>query len=259
MSPFPVHLIRHGQTSSYHGDAGLTELGVSQARDRGRALAEVVQDGERVVFLHAPTERARSTAECMREALLDGPSTARLDEPRADPGFANVTVWVDGQAYEPTQVRGLYERLVRVEDDQPGWVAEATRFWEADRAPGGAMAFWLSTPLLWHEPPASVVQRLLASARRVASGCDRPDRLVVATHAGSLRALLAWAAGADLGEPDNCEEVRLVVEDDRVELGFRGDRWARRFPVGPTAAHDRPAGCTIAACISRPPPKPTTS
>lgn len=236
MTPFPVHLVRHGQTSSYQGDAGLTELGVSQARDRGRALAEVVQDGERVAFLHAPTERARRTAECMREAMLEGPPSARLDEPRADPGFANVTVWVDGQAYEPTQVRDLHERLVRAEGgDEPGWVAEATRFWEADRAPGGAMAFWLSTPLLWHEPPASVVQRLLASARRVAGAGDRPDRLIVATHAGSLRALVAWAAGADLGEPDNGEEVRLAVEDDRVVLGFRGDRWAARFPVGPTS------------------------
>lgn len=235
MTPFLVHLIRHGQTSSYEGDAGLTELGVSQARDRARALAEVVQDGERVAFLHAPTERAKRTAECMREVLLDGPLSARLDEPRADPGFANVTVWVDGQAYEPTQVRGLYERLMRAEGDQPGWVAEATRFWKADRAPGGAMAFWLSTPLLWHEPPASVVQRLLASARRVASAPDGPDRLVVATHAGSLQALVAWAAGADLGEPSNGEEVQLAVEDDRVVVRFRGDRWAARFPVGPTS------------------------
>lgn len=235
MSPFPVHLVRHGQTSSYQEDAGLTELGVSQARDRGRALAEEMRDGERVAFLHAPTERAQRTAECMREALLGGTSAARLDEPRADPGFANVTVWVDGQAYEPTQVRGLYERLVTAEGDQPGWVAEAARFWEADREPGGATAFWLSTPLLWHEPPASVVQRLLASARRVASAWDRPDRLIVGTHAGSLRALVAWAAGADLGEPDNGEEVRLAVEGDRVVVGFRGDRWAARFPVGPTS------------------------
>jgi broad specificity phosphatase PhoE len=158
-----------------------------------------------------------------------------VDELRADPGFANVTVWVGGRAYEPTQVRELHQRLSGADGDQPGWVAEATRFWEADRAPGGAMAFWLTTPLLWHEPPASVVQRLLATARREAAEPDRPDRLIVATHAGSLRALVAWVAGADLGEPDNAEEVLLTLDDDRVSVSFREHTWRARFPIGPTS------------------------
>jgi broad specificity phosphatase PhoE len=232
VSSFPVHLVRHGQTSSYEGDAGLTELGVRQADERGRALAEVVGSGERIGLLHAPTERARRTAECIRRALVES-SSAVVDAPRADPGFANVTVWVDGQAYEPTQVRDLHQRLARAGRDQPGWVAEATRFWEADRAPGGAMTFWLTTPLLWHEPPAAVVGRLLTSVRREATGVDRPDRLVIATHAGCLRALVAWAAGEDLGEPDNAEEVRLSVDDDQVVVTFRGDRWRARFPAEP--------------------------
>jgi hypothetical protein len=89
-------------------------------------------------MLHAPTERARRTAECIRRELVGACPSVRVDEPRADPGFANVTVWVDGQAYEPTQVRDLHQRLVRAGGDQPGWVAEATRFWEADRAPPAA-------------------------------------------------------------------------------------------------------------------------
>jgi broad specificity phosphatase PhoE len=235
LSTFPVHLVRHGQTSSYQGDAGLTELGVRQAADRGRALAEVVRDGERVGLLHAPTERARRTAERIREALLGASSSIGVDDLRAEPGFANVTVWVDGNAYEPTQVRELHQRLAQADADAPGWVLEANRFWAADRVPGGAMAFWLTTPMLWHEPPASVVQRLLTSAQRVAAAPDRPDRLVVATHAGCLRALVAWAAGRDLGEPDNGEEVLLTLAGDRVSVGFRGDRWHARFPVAPTS------------------------
>jgi len=46
LSSFPVHRVCHGQTSSYQGDAGLTELGVRQASDRGRALARAVRDDE---------------------------------------------------------------------------------------------------------------------------------------------------------------------------------------------------------------------
>jgi broad specificity phosphatase PhoE len=95
------------------------------------------------------------------------------------------------------------------------------------------MTFWLTTPLLWHEPPASVVQRLLISVRRAATRAERPDRLVGATHAGSLRALIAWAAGADLGEPDNAEDVQLAVHDDHVGVTFRGNRWHARFPGEP--------------------------
>jgi len=181
---------------------------------------------------HAPTERARATASCIRDELLA--ASVQVEDLRADPGFANVTVQVDGGAYEPTQVRELHDRLSAA-GDQPGWVAEATRFWAADRTPGGAMAFWLTTPLLWHEPPASVVQRLLGSVRRAATAADRPDRLIVATHAGCLRALVAWAAGTDMGEPENAEEVGLTVDGDQASVSFRGSRWRARFPIQPTS------------------------
>lgn len=235
---FTVHLIRHGQTSSYEDDAGLTELGHRQAAARGRALAAVVAAGERIGLAHAPTERARRTAEVIGQELLVATSESgravEIGAGRADPGFANVTVWVDGRPWEPTQVRALQRRLATA-DDPPGWVTEAGRFWAADATPGGAMSFWLTTPLLWHEPPGSVVQRLLETARRHATSADRPDRLIAASHAGALRALVAWAAGSDHGEPDNAEEVTLVMDDDVVTVAFRGNDWRARFPIRPTA------------------------
>lgn len=231
---FPVHLVRHGQTASYDGDAGLTDLGYRQASGRARALGETLSDGERVLVLHAPTERARLTAEVMRRELLAAADQSGrpvdIGPVREEPGFANVTVWVDGKAWEPTQVRAEHRRLA-AESDQPGWVAEASRFWQADEAPGGAMGFWLSTPLLWHESPAAVVHRILLSASRYACADDAPDRLLVTTHAGCLRALVAWAAGADMGEPDNAEVVTLtVLAEDEVLVTFRGQTWQARFP-----------------------------
>jgi broad specificity phosphatase PhoE len=127
-------------------------------------------------------------------------------------------------------VRAEYHRLA-AEAYQPGWVMEASRFWQADDAPGGAMGFWLTTPLLWHESPASVVHRTLMSASRYASADDAPDRLLVTTHAGCLRALVAWAAGADMGEPGNAEEVTLILlADNHVSITFRGQTWQARFP-----------------------------
>jgi broad specificity phosphatase PhoE len=131
---FPVHLVRHGQTTSYEGDAGLTDLGHQQASARARALGEILSEGEHVGVVHAPTDRARRTADVMRSELL---AAARkrgrpvsIDPPRAEPGFANVTVWVEGRAREPTQVRAEHRRLV-AEADQSGWVTEASRFWQA--------------------------------------------------------------------------------------------------------------------------------
>jgi broad specificity phosphatase PhoE len=231
---FPVHLVRHGQTSSYEGDSGLTDLGHRQASARARALGEILSDGERVGVVHAPTERARRTADAMRSELIaaarESGRSVGIDPLREEPGFANVTVRVDGRAWEPTQVRAQYRRLV-AQADPPGWVSEASRFWQADEAPGGAMGFWLTTPLLWHESPASVVHRTLLSASRYAGADDAPDRLLVTTHAGCLRALVAWAAGADMGEPDNAEEVTLVLlAGNHVSITFRGHTWRARFP-----------------------------
>jgi broad specificity phosphatase PhoE len=231
---YPVHLVRHGQTTGYEGDEGLTDLGHRQASARGRALGEVVSDGERVSVVYAPTERARRTADVMRSELLavarENGLSVDIAPLREEPGFANATVWVDGQAWEPTQVRAEHRRLA-AEADQSGWVMEATRFWEAGEAPGGAMRFWLTTPLLWHESPASVVHRTLLSASRYAGSEDAPDRLLVATHSGCLRALVAWAAGGDMGEPDNGEEVTLtLLGDNHVSITFRGQTWQARFP-----------------------------
>jgi broad specificity phosphatase PhoE len=205
---------------------------------RARALGEIVGDGERIGVVYAPTERARRTAEVMRNELLavarESDRSVGVDPLREEPGFANVTVWVDGQAWEPTQVRAEYRRLAAeaaAEAHQPGWVTEATRFWQADETPGGAMGFWLTTPLLWHESPASVVHRILMAASRYASADDAPDRLLVTTHAGSLRALVAWAAGADMGEPDNAEEVTLtLLAGNHVAITFRGRTWQAHFP-----------------------------
>ncbi len=232
-----LHLVRHGETLSYDDDAGLTELGLRQAEHRGRALSSLVRDGARIGVVYAPTERARSTAGQVSHALLTAATESGKRVEMAagypDEGFGNVSLWVDGKAMEPTQTRRLHLALVETGGPEPGWVTEASRFWAAHTATGDAMTFWLTTPLLWHEPPGAVVYRILQAARRHAEAAVRPDHLLVATHSGCMRALVTWAAGVDLGEPENAEDVTLQVDGDLGSVEFRQNHWQVRFPTEP--------------------------
>ncbi|WP_028924888.1 histidine phosphatase family protein [Pseudonocardia acaciae] len=214
-----IHLVRHGETASYDSDAGLTARGVRQSSEYGVALARSLAPGTPVEVRYAPTERARATAESVHKALAEAGLPS--DGCHRDDGFRNLYVSVDGRELEPTQAHAL------LATSDGGWAAEARRFWRAHEA-GDAMGFWLHTPLLWHEPPASVVRRLLTTAASLTA----PGHVVVATHSGCLRALVAWAAGEDLGEPENAEEVRLAVSPaaDRVTVGYRADDWTMPLP-----------------------------
>jgi hypothetical protein len=59
----------------------------------------------------------------------------------------------------------------------------------------------------------------------------RPDGAAAPPGRGTPAALVAWAAGADMGEPDNAEEVTLILlADNQVSITFRGHAWQARFP-----------------------------
>jgi broad specificity phosphatase PhoE len=232
-----VHLVRHGQTASYAQDAGLTELGRKQATDRGTALGTTVADGEHVTFGFAPTLRARETAELLRAALLEQTAERGIaltgTEIRVEPGYRNLQVWADGRPADPTQARQRATELAAAPGVPPGWVTEAARFWNTHET-GDAMGFWLATPLLWHEPPASVVYRLIhTSVDRVVDGADR--RLVIGSHSGCLRAMVMWAAGVDPGEPGNGEDVvlRVAAGSDVVSVAYADLEWEARVPAAP--------------------------
>jgi broad specificity phosphatase PhoE len=233
---YVIHLVRHGETASYDEDAGLTPIGRAQAAAQGRRLGSACEPGERVEFACAPTERARETATELRAAFA-GASSGLDPQPvlgavADDVCFRNLQVRVDGVELEPTQARSL---LVDEPDDGPllpGWMTEAHRFWRAHDEVGDAMQFWLSMPLLWHESPAAVVTRLITEAVVRTAAADHDGHLVVASHSGCLRALVAWASGFDPGEPDNAEEVIVIVDpdEDLVTISYRDDSWTTHIP-----------------------------
>jgi broad specificity phosphatase PhoE len=216
-----VHLVRHGETASYDSDSGLTPRGVAQAEAWAADFGARLDDGEHVTFGYAPTARAHETALAVQGAVSrEHGQRLRLGGCVDLPAFRNLQVLVDGQEFDPTQVR------LRASTEDSGWAVEAKRFWQAHER-GDAMRFWLTTPLLWHESPAAVVRRFLTATR----GYAEPNHLVVATHSGCLRAIVAWAMGDDPGEPDNAESVTLRRADgNHVDIRYRDEEWRCELP-----------------------------
>jgi broad specificity phosphatase PhoE len=203
-----LRLLRHGETAGYEGDLGLSERGEAQAREAAAALAAEAHGAVRV--LHAPSVRARLTAEALADQL--GTTT------QAEHGFANFRVAAGGEVREQAEVFGEYAAERRPLDELPGWLADLARFRAVHVSGGDPIGFWLTTPLLGFEPPAVVVRRYW---RAIAAVAD--DTLtVVAAHSGPMRALAAHAFHEDLGEPHNLEAVAIHLEGGRARVEYRG-------------------------------------
>ena len=218
-----IRLLRHGETAGYHGDLGLSDRGREQARSAAAALAAEAH-GE-VTLLHAPSVRARVTAEVLAADLAA--TGVQVAGPRAERGFANFTVVADGDVREQAEVFGEYAGAEpRPLDELPGWLADLARFRTVHESGGDPIELWMKVPLLGFEPPAVAVRRYWRAIRAL------PDaRLtVVAAHSGPMRALVAHAFGRDLGEPDNLETVAIHRDGDHARVDFRGERAAIAVP-----------------------------
>ena len=166
-----LRLLRHGETAGYEGDLGLSDRGAEQAREAAAALAAEAHGAVRV--LHAPSVRARLTAEVLAEQL------GTTAEP--DAGFANFAVAAGGEVREQAEVFGEYAGERRPLEELPGWLADLARFRHVHVSGGDPIALWLTTPLLGFEPPAVAVRRYW---RAIAAVADE-TLTVVAAHSGS--------------------------------------------------------------------------
>ena len=204
-----LRLLRHGETAGYEGDLGLSDRGAEQAREAAAVLAAEAPGAVRV--LHAPSVRARLTAEVLAEQLG---TTAQPDA-----GFANFTVAAGSEVREQAEVFGEYAGERRSPDELPGWLADLARFRQIHVSGGDPIEFWLTTPLLGFEPPAVAVRRYWRAIAAAADG----TLTVVAAHSGPMRALVAHAFARDLGEPDNLEAIAIHLEGGRARVAFRGE------------------------------------
>lgn len=229
-----VRLIRHGQTQGYIADAALTPLGRWQSHRKGQDLARGLTEGMTVKIVYAPTARAAETATALREGLLQalarfGIREVEVCEPRAVDAFRNFTVWRDGRELDLTAA--FYDFANRLEEyeqtgqgDRPGWLVEIDRVFRIQFAGGDPITYWLGQPLNYFEPPINVVRRYWHGIVDELDGCAPNTKLYVCAHSGPIRAVAAAAVGHDPGEPNNAEDVRIRVYDDRqrASLTFRG-------------------------------------
>jgi broad specificity phosphatase PhoE len=217
-----IRLLRHGETSGYEGDLGLSDRGRDQARAAAASLA--VEAHGSLTLLYAPSVRARVTAEVLAEDLR-GAGVA-VDGPRSERDFANFTVAAGPAVREQAEVFGEYAAAADTPfEELPGWLADLAHFRSVHVSGGDPIALWLTTPLLGFEPPAVVVRRYWRGIR-----ARRDDLTVVAAHSGPMRALVAHAFARDLGEPDNLEAVAIHLHGDRARVDFRGERASIAVP-----------------------------
>jgi broad specificity phosphatase PhoE len=220
-----IRLLRHAETTGYAGDLGLSARGTEQAAAAAAALAAELGARATLGLRHAPSVRARVTAEVLAADLLA--AGLAVDGPRPDPGFANFAVAADGEVREQAEVFGEHaDAAERPFEELPGWLGDLARFRAIHVGGGDPIAFWLTTPLLGFEPPAVAVRRYWRALRAVEPG----GLTVVAAHSGPMRALVAHAFGRDLGEPENLEAVEVGLDGDGAEVRYRGETAAIAVP-----------------------------
>jgi len=216
-----VYFVRHGETQGYSSESGLTPLGSWQAHRRGQELARRVMNGHTIRLACANTNRARQTAEHMRRGMLDGMQlfgrTADVGDIVGYDEFGNFGVQTPEGLRDVTSAFRLYARELEIYErlslgERPGWLVEVDRFWKIQQAGGDPITHWLTMPLMYFEPPVSVVRRFWAGLLGIHR--DTPgNSVVVATHSGPIRAFATWAMGYDPGEPFNTEFVRVRLID----------------------------------------------
>jgi broad specificity phosphatase PhoE len=242
-----VRLIRHGQTQGYISDGALTALGRWQAHRKGADLAKGIREGMTVKFPHAPTARAKETAEGVRGGVQStlaryGISGVTLEDPEPNNWFNNFQVYVgEGREMDVTaafmefaNLRESYQKTGA--GDRPGWMVEMDRFFQIQNGGGDPITSWLTQPMQYFEPSALVVRRHWKGIVAMAKQCDANTKVYVCGHSGPIRAVATSAVGHDPGEPHNTEDVRIKVYNDyeHAVVTYRGRGLEIEIPTAVT-------------------------
>ncbi len=228
MSTVRVHWVRHGKIASHRGNVPLTEEGRSQARRRGRVIAEDISAGEVVHFMHAPTLRTRQTIKEVRasmEKTLGSDSGVQLLEVCEQWAIRNPDIFVAGQRVEMvSSADALAEQLSAPPVDSESLSEHP--FFRAFWASPDRIGYWVKHPDPPGEDTVAVARRQMTFAMSLSDRPEnRPVRYVLSTHSPVLRAILSCYAGEDPGEPGHLEPIDLILsENGSQELRFRGLR-----------------------------------
>jgi len=225
LTTIKVHWIRHGHIASHRGDVPLTEEGIAQAREKGRALAGDLSPDEIVRFMHAPTLRTRQTAEEVREGMrrsLKGGFDTDVTDLREQPAIRNPDLFVAGQRVEMVSSADALSEQLTTPPVDPATLSEHP-FFSVFWASQDRIGYWLGHRDPPGEDPVAVGRRQMAFALSLPeAGGGAPTRYVLSTHSPVLRAILLSYLGEDPGEPEHLESVDLTIREGAPALGFRG-------------------------------------
>jgi broad specificity phosphatase PhoE len=230
VSTVTIHWLRHGKIASHRGNVPLTEEGRSQARKRGRVLAQDISAGEVVHFMHAPTLRTRQTIKEVRasmEEALGSDSGVELLEVCEQWAIRNPDIFVAGQRVEMvSNAEALAEQLSAPPVD-PETLASHS-FFSTFLTSSDRIGYWVEHPDPPGEDTVAVARRQMTFATSLLDKQEaNPVRYVLATHSPVLRAILLRYLGEDPGEPGYLEPIDLTLSSGRAsELCFRDLRRA---------------------------------
>ena len=208
----------------------MTEEGRSQARRRGRVLAQDISAGEVVHFMHAPTLRTRQTIKEVRasmEEALGSDSSVQLLEVCEQWAIRNPDIFVAGQRVEMvSNAEALAEQLSAPPVD-PETLASHS-FFSTFLTSSDRIGYWVEHPDPPGEDTVAVARRQMKFAASLLDKQeDNPVRYVLATHSPVLRAISLRYLGEDPGEPGYLEPIDLTLSSGGAsELCFRDRRRA---------------------------------
>jgi broad specificity phosphatase PhoE len=223
-----VHWVRHGNVASHRGDVPVTEEGLARARARGRELAAELSPGEVVHFMHAPTRRARETAEAIRASMgeaLDGEGAAELLQISEQRAIRNPDLYVAGQRVEMVSSAEALAAQLTTPHLAPEAVSVHPFFKEFWAAPD-RIGYWVKHANPPGDDVETVARRQLAFASSLLDvPGEHPARYVLVTHSPVMRAVLRCCLGDDPGEPEFLESVDLTLSSgEKAVVGFRDRR-----------------------------------
>jgi broad specificity phosphatase PhoE len=208
----------------------LTEEGRSQARRRGRVLAQDISAGEVVHFMYAPTLRTRQTIKEVRasmEEALGSDSGVELLEVCEQWAIRNPDLFVAGQRVEMvSNAQALAEQLSAPPVDPETLAGHS--FFSTFLTSSDRIGYWVEHPDPPGEDKVAVARRQMTFATSLLDKQeDNPVRYVLATHSPVLRAILLRYLGEDPGEPGHLEPINLTLYSGSAsELCFRDRRRA---------------------------------
>ena len=221
-----VRLVRHGETADYHFDAGLTDTGERQARVKAAELAARLRPGAPVIVMHSPRARTRETAVLLVEGLRENGVAASLDPSGEESAFDNFRVAVGQRELEVTAAFPAFDLELRsgtALGHRPGWAVEVERFWAVQESGGDPIGHWITHPGQFLESASAVVHRVLERVASIIVAAPGSAEVIIATHSGPMRALIAYAFGEDPGEPRHLAEVALRPMSSSAGLLLRYD------------------------------------